>query len=55
VACERVKPTYKYKEKEVIASRKGVLLQLKLNILKNRMLRNLSQNLGLGRIFAEML
>jgi hypothetical protein len=40
----------KYNEQEIVASRKRVVFQLKLNILNNRMLRNLSQNLGLGRI-----
>jgi hypothetical protein len=32
-----------------------MVLQLKLNIMKKRMLRNLSLNLGQGGFFGEML
>jgi hypothetical protein len=32
-----------------------MVLQLKLNIMKNRILRNLRQNLGQGGLFGEML
>jgi len=32
-----------------------MVLQLKLNIMKERMLRNLSQNLGQAGFFGEML
>jgi len=45
----------KYNEQEVMASRKRVVLQFKLNIMKNRMLRISVRTLVLGRFFGEML
>jgi len=45
----------KYNEKEAMDSRKRVVLQLKLNIMKKRMLRISVRTLVLGRFFGEML